>query len=182
MLKEGQQRQLVRELMDVPRLVTEVLILEPGIERLARELARRRDVLHLGRGTSFPLALERALKLKEISYIHAEGHAAGELKHGSIALIDETVPVVVIAPTDLLFEKTVSNMQEVSARGGRIILLADCRGARAAAVQAATTITMPKMPATVAPLVYAIPLQLIAYHTAASWRRMSTSREISPSR
>jgi glucosamine--fructose-6-phosphate aminotransferase (isomerizing) len=154
-------------LMDVPRLVAEVLTLEPKIELLAREFARRRDVLYLGRGTSFPLALEGALKLKEISYIHAEGYAAGELKHGPIALIDETVPVVVIAPTDQVFEKTVSNMQEVSARGGRIILMADLRGAREANVQSATTITMPEMPATVTPLVYSIPLQLIAYHTAA---------------
>jgi glucosamine--fructose-6-phosphate aminotransferase (isomerizing) len=166
-LNEAQERQLVRELMDVPRLVAEVLTLEPKIELLAREFARRRDVLYLGRGTSFPLALEGALKLKEISYIHAEGYAAGELKHGPIALIDETVPVVVIAPTDRVFEKTVSNMQEVSARGGRIILLADHRGAGEANVQSATTITMPEMPATVTPLVYSIPLQLIAYHTAA---------------
>jgi glucosamine--fructose-6-phosphate aminotransferase (isomerizing) len=166
-LNEAQERQLVRELMDVPRLVAEVLTLEPKIELLARELARRRDVLYLGRGTSFPLALEGALKLKEISYIHAEGYAAGELKHGPIALIDETVPVVVIAPSDRTFEKTVSNMQEVSARGGRIILLTDHRGALDADVRSATTITMPEMPATVTPLVYSIPLQLMAYHTAA---------------
>jgi glucosamine--fructose-6-phosphate aminotransferase (isomerizing) len=166
-LSEAQERQLVRELMDVPRLVAEVLTLEPKIELLAREFARRRDVLYLGRGTSFPLALEGALKLKEISYIHAEGYAAGELKHGPIALIDDTVPVVVIAPTDQVFEKTVSNMQEVSARGGRIILLTDRRGVREANVQSAATITMPEMPANVTPLVYATPLQLIAYHTAA---------------
>ena len=166
-LSEAQERQLVRELMEVPGLVAEVLTLEPRIELLARAFARCRDVLYLGRGTSFPLALEGALKLKEISYIHAEGYAAGELKHGPIALIDDTVPVVVIAPTDQVFEKTVSNMQEVTARGGRIILLADGRGVRAANVPSAATITMPEMPATVTPLVYAIPLQLIAYHTAA---------------
>jgi len=166
-LNEAQERQLVRELMDVPRLVAEVLTLEPKIELLAREFARRRNVLYLGRGTSFPLALEGALKLKEISYIHAEGYAAGELKHGPIALIDESVPVVVIAPTDQVFEKTVSNMQEVSARGGRIILLADRRGAREANVPSVTAITMPEMSAAVTPLVYSIPLQLIAYHTAA---------------
>jgi glucosamine--fructose-6-phosphate aminotransferase (isomerizing) len=166
-INEAQERQLVRELMDVPRLVAEVLTLEPKIELLARELAKRRDVLYLGRGTSFPLALEGALKLKEISYIHAEGYAAGELKHGPIALIDETMPVVVIAPSDQAFEKTMSNMHEVSARGGRIILVADSRGAREATPQSVTAITMPEMPTTVTPLVYSIPLQLIAYHTAA---------------
>jgi len=166
-IDEAQERQLVRELMDVPRLVAEVLTLEPKIELLARELAKRRDVLYLGRGTSFPLALEGALKLKEISYIHAEGYAAGELKHGPIALIDETMPVVVIAPSDQAFEKTMSNMHEVSARGGRIILVADSRGTREATLQSVTAITMPEMPTTVTPLVYSIPLQLIAYHTAA---------------
>ena len=117
--------------------MAEALALEPQIERLARDLAKCRDVLYLGRGTSFPLALEGALKLKEISYIHAEGYAAGELKHGPIALIDETMPVVVIAPYDRVFEKTVSNMQEVAARGGRIILITDPKGARAATDQIA---------------------------------------------
>src|SRR6202030_2633042 len=106
------------------------LAIEPAIEHLARDLAKSRDVLYLGRGTRFPLALEGALKLKEISYIHAEGYAAGELKHGPIALIDETMPVVVIAPYDRVFEKTASNMQEVAARGGRIILITDPKGAR----------------------------------------------------
>jgi glutamine---fructose-6-phosphate transaminase (isomerizing) len=161
------EKRLVHALIETPRHMAEALALEPQIELLARDLAKCRDVLYLGRGTNFPIALEGALKLKEISYIHAEGYAAGELKHGPIALIDETMPVVVIAPSDQAFEKTVSNMQEVSARGGRIILLADVRGAREAAVQSATTITMPEMPATVTPLVYSIPLQLIAYHTAA---------------
>jgi glutamine---fructose-6-phosphate transaminase (isomerizing) len=123
-------------------------------------------VLYLGRGTSYPLALEGALKLKEISYIHAEGYAAGELKHGPIALIDETVPVIVIAPHDALFEKTVSNMQEVAARGGKIILVAEERAAREAALQTFATIAMPAMDPIVAPIVYAIPAQLIAYHTA----------------
>jgi glucosamine--fructose-6-phosphate aminotransferase (isomerizing) len=121
-------------------------------------------VLYLGRGTSFPIALEGALKLKEISYIHAEGYAAGELKHGPIALIDETMPVIVIAPYDR--DKTVSNMQEVAARGGRLILVTDAEGASAAAGQPLVTLTLPTMPATVAPLVYAVPVQLIAYHTA----------------
>jgi glucosamine--fructose-6-phosphate aminotransferase (isomerizing) len=123
-------------------------------------------VLYLGRGTSFPLALEGALKLKEISYIHAEGYAAGELKHGPIALIDETMPVIVIAPHDQVFEKTVSNMQEVAARGGRLILMTDPGGARAAEGQPQVTLTLPAMPATVTPLVYAVPVQLLAYHTA----------------
>jgi glucosamine--fructose-6-phosphate aminotransferase (isomerizing) len=166
-LTDAQEQELVRALIEVPRHMTEALALEPRIELLARELSKCRDVLYLGRGTSFPLALEGALKLKEISYIHAEGYAAGELKHGPIALIDETMPVVVIAPCDQAFEKTVSNMQEVAARGGRIILLTDPRGAREAAVQSATTITMPDMPAAITPLAYAVPLQLIAYHTAA---------------
>src|SRR6202035_4832984 len=131
-LSEADERQLVHALVEVPRLMIEALRLEPAIERLARDLAKSRDVLYLGRGTSYPLALEGALKLKEISYIHAEGYAAGELKHGPIALIDETMPVIVIAPYDHIFEKTVSNMEEVAARGGRLILLTDAQGARAA--------------------------------------------------
>jgi glucosamine--fructose-6-phosphate aminotransferase (isomerizing) len=123
-------------------------------------------VLYLGRGTSYPLALEGALKLKEISYIHAEGYAAGELKHGPIALIDETMPVIVIAPHDGVFEKTVSNMQEVAARGGKIILVTDPRGAKEATISSMMTLQMPEMATSVTPLVYAIPVQLLAYHTA----------------
>jgi glutamine---fructose-6-phosphate transaminase (isomerizing) len=123
-------------------------------------------VLYLGRGTSFPLALEGALKLKEISYIHAEGYAAGELKHGPIALINENRPTIVIAPHDHVFEKTVSNMEEVAARGGKLILLTDAKGARAVNAQPWVTLTLPTVPATVAPLIYAVPVQLIAYHTA----------------
>jgi glucosamine--fructose-6-phosphate aminotransferase (isomerizing) len=165
-LSEDDEKKLVRALVGVPRHMAEALALEPQIERLARDLAKNRDVLYLGRGTSYPLALEGALKLKEISYIHAEGYAAGELKHGPIALIDESIPVIVIAPYDRVFEKTVSNMQEVAARGGRIILLTDPQGARAATVESLVTLTLPEMPATVTPLVYAIPVQLIAYHTA----------------
>ena len=165
-LSEAQERELVHALIEVPRLMIEALALEPTIERLARDLAKSRDVLYLGRGTSFPLALEGALKLKEISYIHAEGYAGGELKHGPIALIDETMPVIVIAPFDQVFEKTLSNMQEVAARGGRIILLTDPQGARAATVDSLVTLTLPEMPAFVTPLVYALPVQLIAYHTA----------------
>jgi glutamine---fructose-6-phosphate transaminase (isomerizing) len=123
-------------------------------------------VLYLGRRTSFPLALEGALKLKEISYIHAEGYAAGELKHGPIALIDENMPVIVIAPFDRIFEKTLSNMQEVAARRGKIILVTDPKGAHEVRGDVLPTLTLPAMPATVTPLVYAIPVQLIAYHTA----------------
>jgi glucosamine--fructose-6-phosphate aminotransferase (isomerizing) len=165
-LSEEKERELVRALIEVPRHMAEALALEPEIEHLARDLAKSRDVLYLGRGTSFPLAMEGALKLKEISYIHAEGYAAGELKHGPIALIDETMPVVVIAPYDRVFEKTVSNMQEVAARGGRLILMTDAKGAREATVDSLLTLTLPDMPETITPLVYAIPVQLIAYHTA----------------
>ena len=135
MLSADDERKLVRALIEVPRLMAEALKLEPPIELLARDLAKSRDVLYLGRGTSYPLALEGALKLKEISYIHAEGYAAGELKHGPIALIDETMPVIVIAPHDRVFEKTVSNMQEVAARGGKIILVTDPKGAHEAHVE-----------------------------------------------
>jgi len=165
-LSRDDEQKLVRALIEVPRHMTEALAIEPTIEHLARDLAKSRDVLYLGRGTSFPIALEGALKLKEISYIHAEGYAAGELKHGPIALIDETLPVIVIAPYDRVFEKTMSNMQEVAARGGRIILVTDPKGAREAAMESIVTLTLPEMPATVTPLVYAVPVQLIAYHTA----------------
>jgi len=165
-LSEDDERALVHALIEVPRLMTEALALEPQIEHLARELAKSDNVLYLGRGTSFPLALEGALKLKEISYIHAEGYAAGELKHGPIALIDETMPVIVIAPYDRVFEKTASNMQEVAARGGRIVLVTDPQGAHESHLESMAKLTLPTMPATVTPLVYAIPVQLIAYHTA----------------
>jgi glucosamine--fructose-6-phosphate aminotransferase (isomerizing) len=165
-LSESDEKKLVHALIEVPRHLAEALALEPQIMELARDLAKCRDVLYLGRGTSFPIALEGALKLKEISYIHAEGYAAGELKHGPIALIDETMPVIVIAPYDHIFEKTVSNMEEVAARGGRLILLTDAQGARAANSKPWVTLTLPTMPATVTPLVYAVPVQLIAYHTA----------------
>jgi glucosamine--fructose-6-phosphate aminotransferase (isomerizing) len=165
-LSETDEANLVRALSEAPRLMSEALRLEPKVEALARELAHATDVLYLGRGTSYPIALEGALKLKEISYIHAEGYAAGELKHGPIALIDEEMPVVVIAPYDHIFEKTVSNMQEVAARGGKIILVTDPKGEEAASIKAMTTLILPEMPATIAPLVYSIPVQLLAYHTA----------------
>jgi glucosamine--fructose-6-phosphate aminotransferase (isomerizing) len=165
-LSEADEAGLVRGLVEIPRLMAAALACEPQIEKLARDIAKSRDVLYLGRGTSYPLALEGALKLKEISYIHAEGYAAGELKHGPIALIDESMPVVVIAPYDKVFEKTVSNMQEVAARGGKIILMTDAKGAAEATVDSLVTIVLPDMGATFTPMVYAIPVQLLAYHTA----------------
>ncbi len=165
-LSDADEARLVHDLIEIPRLIAAALATEPQIEKLARDIAKCRDVLYLGRGTSFPLALEGALKLKEISYIHAEGYAAGELKHGPIALIDENTPVVVIAPHDRVFEKTVSNMQEVAARGGNIILMTDAKGATEATMELVVTIVLPDMAATFAPMVYAIPVQLLAYHTA----------------
>jgi glutamine---fructose-6-phosphate transaminase (isomerizing) len=165
-LSETDEAKLVHGLVEVPRLMAAALRCEPQIEKLARDIAKCRDVLYLGRGTSYPLALEGALKLKEISYIHAEGYAAGELKHGPIALIDENMPVVVIAPFDRVFDKTVSNMQEVAARGGNIILMTDAKGATEATIESLVTIVLPDMDATFTPLVYAVPVQLLAYHTA----------------
>jgi glutamine---fructose-6-phosphate transaminase (isomerizing) len=165
-MSDADEAKLVHGLIEIPRLMAAALATEPQIEKLAREIAKSRDVLYLGRGTSYPLALEGALKLKEISYIHAEGYAAGELKHGPIALIDENMPVVVIAPHDAVFEKTVSNMQEVAARGGNIILMTDARGAAEATVESLVTIVLPDMAATFTPMVYAVPVQLLAYHTA----------------
>ncbi len=156
----------VQSLIALPGLMAKALELEPEIEKLARELSKAKDVLYLGRGTSFPLALEGALKLKEISYIHAEGYPAGELKHGPIALIDEAMPVIVVAPHDALFEKTTSNMQEVAARGGRIILITDAKGAAECGIVPETTIIMPDMDPTFAAIVYALPIQMIAYQTA----------------
>jgi glucosamine--fructose-6-phosphate aminotransferase (isomerizing) len=162
---EAEER-LVKAAIEVPRHAAQALKLEHSIEALAKDLAKASDVLYLGRGTSYPLALEGALKLKEISYIHAEGYAAGELKHGPIALIDESVPVIVVAPHDALFDKTVSNMQEVAARGGRIVLLTDQRGAEKASLETMATLVLPDVAPEVAPIVYAIPVQLIAYHAA----------------
>ncbi|HZR74178.1 glutamine--fructose-6-phosphate transaminase (isomerizing) [Bradyrhizobium sp.] len=165
-LSEADETKLVRGLVEVPRLMAAALATEPQIEKLARDISKSTDVLYLGRGASYPLALEGALKLKEISYIHAEGYAAGELKHGPIALIDEKMPVVVIAPYDQVFEKTVSNMQEVAARGGQIILMTDAKGATEATIESLVTIVLPDMGAIFASIVYAIPVQLLAYHTA----------------
>src|SRR5271156_2508924 len=165
-LSEARESELVGELIATPGLLAEALKLEPALEQIAHKLARARDVLYLGRGPAFPLALEGALKLKELSYIHAEGYAAGELKHGPIALIDEAMPVIVIAPRDAVFEKTVSNMQEVAARGGRIILIGEPHAAEEAAVALESFLAMPDMGAAFAPIVYAAPVQMLAYHTA----------------
>ena len=159
-------KELIYQLDDAASYIEQALQLEKEIDGLSKVLARATDVLYLGRGTNFALAMEGALKLKEISYIHAEGYAAGELKHGPIALIDENLPVVVIAPHDALFEKTVSNMQEVAARGGQIILITDKKGADEAAIETVQTIVMPDVPTILAPIVYSVPIQLLAYHTA----------------
>jgi glucosamine--fructose-6-phosphate aminotransferase (isomerizing) len=165
-LSSQEEAHLAHALMETPRLITDALKAEPEIETIAGELQHARDVLYLGRGVHYPIALEGALKLKEISYIHAEGYAAGELKHGPIALIDEETPVVVVAPHDALFEKTLSNMQEVAARGGKIILISDTAGVAAAGAVAHRHILAPACDPFVAPLVYAIPIQLLAYYTA----------------
>ncbi|NOU08188.1 MAG: glutamine--fructose-6-phosphate transaminase (isomerizing) [Hyphomicrobiaceae bacterium] len=159
------EQELVKALTELPRHISTLLHNETVYEELAHEISKARDVLYLGRGVSFPIAMEGALKLKEISYIHAEGYAAGELKHGPIALIDENVPVIVVAPEDELFDKTVSNMQEVAARGGQIILISDAPTERAGC-RLLAHIKMPKAHALTNPLLYAVPIQLIAYHTA----------------
>ncbi len=164
-LEVAKEKELVHALMEVPRHIATLLRDERRYEELAHSLSKARDVLYLGRGVSFPIALEGALKLKEISYIHAEGYAAGEMKHGPIALIDENVPVVVVAPEDDLFEKTVSSMQEVAARGGQIVLVSDADPDMVGCA-VASYIRMPKVHPFVTPLVYAVPMQLIAYHTA----------------
>ncbi|MDD7908695.1 glutamine--fructose-6-phosphate transaminase (isomerizing) [Pseudovibrio exalbescens] len=165
-LSEADARYMITALSELPSYTNKALKLSDHAEEIAHWLSQASDALFLGRGTSFPMALEGALKLKEISYIHAEGYAAGELKHGPIALIDETMPVFVVAPFDNIYEKTVSNMQEVAARGGRIVLLTDEKGAEAAGLEADHIITLPDVPEIVSPIVYALPLQLISYHTA----------------
>ena len=165
-IDEATEAALIGDLVATPGLLAEALKLEPRAEKLAHVVARARDVLYLGRGTAYPLALEGALKLKELSYIHAEGYAAGELKHGPIALIDESMPVIVIAPRDAVFEKTVSNMQEVAARGGRLILIGDQEAAQEAGVAIEHVLPMPEMAINFAPIVYAAPIQMLAYHTA----------------
>ena len=165
-LSAAGEKELADALIAVPGLMSEALKREAQIEVLSRDLSRAKDVLYIGRGTSYPLAMEGALKLKEISYIHAEGYAAGELKHGPIALIDESMPVIVIAPHDPWFEKTVSNMQEVAARGGNIILITDDEGAVGTGLDTLATIVMPTAHPVVAPIVHSLAVQLLAYHTA----------------
>jgi glucosamine--fructose-6-phosphate aminotransferase (isomerizing) len=165
-LDEEEERRIVRHLSEAPAAMNGALAYDETIQAMAGSIAGARDVLYLGRGPDYPLALEGALKLKEISYIHAEGYAAGEMKHGPIALIDDQVPVIVIAPSGPLFEKTVSNMQEVQARGGKVVLISDYDGVAEAGDDCLATITMPKVHPLIAPLVYAVPVQLLAYHVA----------------
>jgi len=166
MLDKQQETGLVTALAELPRYLNAALKLEKQIEALCHDIMAAEHVLYLGRGTAYPLALEGALKLKELSYIHAEAYAAGELKHGPIALVDETMPVIVIAPHDRWFEKTLSNMQEVAARGARLILITDKKGAAACSLKTQATVILPDMPDSIAPIVYAVPVQLMAYHTA----------------
>ena len=165
-LSPEEEAEIVWHLSEAPAALNEALSRDGQIEAMAHLIAPARDVLYLGRGPDYPMALEGALKLKEISYIHAEGYAAGEMKHGPIALIDELVPVIVIAPSGPLFEKTVSNMQEVQARGGKVVLISDAEGIALAGEGCMATIEMPKVHPLIAPLVYAVPVQLLAYHVA----------------
>lgn len=160
------EAELSSALTEVPARIAEVLNHDDHLKEIALQVAEARDVLFLGRGTSYPIALEGALKLKEISYIHAEGYAAGEMKHGPIALIDENVPVIVVAPSDDLFDKTFSNLQEVMARGGKVVFLSDAEGVRKLGGKAMAVVELPKVDPFVAPILYTIPVQLIAYHAA----------------
>lgn len=161
-----QEADLIGALTEVPARAAEVLNHDEAIRALAETIAEARDVLYLGRGTNYPIALEGALKLKEISYIHAEGYAAGEMKHGPIALIDEGVPIICIAPNDELFEKTASNLEETRARGGRVIVFSDTAGTKRLEGNAEAAIALPNVSAFVSPILYAIPVQLLAYHVA----------------
>jgi len=166
LLSEADEKNLVRELLKTPRLLAEALKQSDAIEEISRDIAKATDVLYIGRGVNFPLAMEGALKLKEISYIHAEGYAAGELKHGPIALIDKTLPIVVIAPRDKHYDKTISNMHEIIARDGKALVLSDKEGARAAGDDVWAVIEAPEVEPMFAPIVYAAPIQLLAYFTA----------------
>jgi len=165
-MTRDEEREIVAHLTETPAALNAALEHDQDIANMAHLIAPARDVLYLGRGPDYPLALEGALKLKEISYIHAEGYASGEMKHGPIALIDEAVPVIVLAPSGPLFEKTVSNMQEVRARGGKVVLISDAEGLAEAGEGCMATIEMPKVHPLIAPLVYAVPVQLLAYHVA----------------
>ena len=165
-LTAERESELTQALDELPSRITQVLEKDEEIRSIAHELTSARDVLYVGRGTSFAVALEGALKLKEISYIHAEAYAAGELKHGPIALIDESVPVIVVAPRDHLFEKTASNLQEIVARGGRVVLLSDAHGVAELGDYVWKSVILPTVDEFVAPILYAVPVQLLAYHTA----------------
>jgi glucosamine--fructose-6-phosphate aminotransferase (isomerizing) len=165
-IDEAEERRLARVLLEAPRLIAESINLEEAVRSIAQEVAKARDVLFLGRGPMFPMALEGALKLKEISYIHAEGYAAGELKHGPIALVDEATPIVILAPYDSYFEKSASNMSEVMARGGKVVFITDPDGERHAPAGAHVVVTAPRCDPLIAPLVMAAPIQLLAYHVA----------------
>jgi glutamine---fructose-6-phosphate transaminase (isomerizing) len=165
-MTRAEEQEIVGHLTEVPAALNAALAHDDDIAAMAPLIAPARDVLYLGRGPDYAMALEGALKLKEISYIHAEGYASGEMKHGPIALIDEAVPVIVIAPSGPLFEKTVSNMQEVRARGGKVVLISDAEGLAEAGEGCLATIEMPKVHPLIAPLVYAVPVQLLAYHVA----------------
>jgi len=166
LLPPSEEQEIVRHLIEAPAAINAALAHDDEIQKLAPKIAEARDVLYLGRGPDYPLALEGALKLKEISYIHAEGYASGEMKHGPIALIDDLVPLIVIAPSGPLFDKTVSNMQEAKARGARVVLISDKEGLALAGDDAEATIEMPSVHPLIAPLVYAVPVQLLAYHVA----------------
>jgi glucosamine--fructose-6-phosphate aminotransferase (isomerizing) len=165
-IDHNREAELSAALTEVPARAAEVLNHDARLREIAHEVAKARDVLFLGRGTSYPIALEGALKLKEISYIHAEGYAAGEMKHGPIALIAEDVPVIIAAPSDEVFEKTASNLQEVCARGGKVLVLSDSAGLKKLKSKAWASIELPKVDPFVAPILYAIPVQLLAYHAA----------------
>ncbi|MEP5760987.1 MAG: glutamine--fructose-6-phosphate transaminase (isomerizing) [Litoreibacter sp.] len=165
-LRDERANALLDEMRTLPNLLNQTLALEPSIEAVSNKIAEASDVLFLGRGLMYPMALEGALKLKEISYIHAEAYAAGELKHGPIALVDKTLPVVILSPSGELFEKTVSNMQEVMARGGKVILITDAKGAETASEGVWQTIVVPAVDPVIAPLLYTIPVQQLSYHTA----------------
>jgi glucosamine--fructose-6-phosphate aminotransferase (isomerizing) len=165
-LDSAGEARLVAALMEVPGRAAEVLAQEAVVRRIAAMVAGARDVLYLGRGACFPIAMEGALKLKEITYIHAEGYAAGEMKHGPIALIDRDVPIVAIAPSGPLFEKTASNLQEAAARGGRLVLLTDAAGAARLSGIAEEVMILPEVDPFVAPILYAVPVQMLAYHVA----------------
>jgi glucosamine--fructose-6-phosphate aminotransferase (isomerizing) len=165
-INSKQEAKLIKSILQLPSMIVDALSLEAEIKQTAQDLSKASNAIFLGRGAMYPLASEGALKLKEISYIHAEGYASGELKHGPIALVDENMPVVVLAPRDELFEKTVSNMHEVMARGGKVLLITDAEGADEAQEGTCKTIIMPNIPNDLAPILYSIPVQLLAYHTA----------------